>query len=417
MKQFDGPFGIPVIYQRMPDMVKSVSMQWSMFTGAADDESAGQHGLYHWLEHVPFRGTKKFPNGEVDTKGWTTRYCANIGAFTSMLRTSFEADVPLSVWKKALEVITDLVAQPLIRQEDVCAERDIIRQEIANSMSQPGKWAFSRLADLLYKGHAFGHPILGTEKTLDMMDSSTLMNAWKSGYDRRRLALFFAGNVPIEELMVELHKLSHVLPDHGLIERRCPAHFGEPPEWKAGRYVEEETSFSSTYVCMIFPMNKGGHLETFNNANLLTDLITSGSTSSPLYKILRGERKLVYAANCDARFLPGGSYLGIFAQTKKANVDALVTAIRDVVSDPGLSSPGWIDDVVEGSSNFFKMRSISPRKFRQVIASRYDNTGGLVINDSDYEWAMRWYSPDSVASLLNQLDLNRAQTIVFKGTS
>lgn len=102
LKQIDGPAGIPIYYQRMPDLVKSVSLSWLVFTGAADDESIGLPGLYHWFEHIPFRGTVKYPNGYTDTKGDLTRYGGNNGAWTNHHATNYWAFAPVSKWRSGL---------------------------------------------------------------------------------------------------------------------------------------------------------------------------------------------------------------------------------------------------------------------------------------------------------------------------
>src|SRR3989344_2325672 len=110
LQKLEGPYGIPVYYQRMPEVVRSVSMAWVIFAGAADDASVGAPGLYHWFEHVPFRGTKKYPGGYQDIKGRFTRYGGAINAWTSLHATKYHAHVPVKVWPEALSVITDLFA-------------------------------------------------------------------------------------------------------------------------------------------------------------------------------------------------------------------------------------------------------------------------------------------------------------------
>ena len=71
-ERIDGPFGVPVYYQRLP--VNTVSVSWVMFVGSADDAVGGGEGIYHWFEHLPSRGTEKFPGGYRDTEARLVRH-------------------------------------------------------------------------------------------------------------------------------------------------------------------------------------------------------------------------------------------------------------------------------------------------------------------------------------------------------
>ena len=76
----DGPGGIPIYFQHVP--VNSVSVYWLVFVGSADDETVGNHGIYHWFEHIPSRGTVKYPGGYRDTEARLVRHGGSAGAET-----------------------------------------------------------------------------------------------------------------------------------------------------------------------------------------------------------------------------------------------------------------------------------------------------------------------------------------------
>ncbi len=415
IQQFTGPFGIPILYQRMPEMVKSVAMSWVIFTGAADDESVGKPGLYHWFEHVPFRGTAKYPGGYAATKGWATKYAGHINARTGMQYTVYESSVPLEVWDEALSVITDLFGRPLIREDDVAAEREIIRQEIAGSLGKADYSAFTKLSEILYGGHPFGHRVLGTEETLDTMDVSTLCHAYKAGYDRSRAMLIIVGNIPIDEIQQKLANLAEVLPANGLSERRVPANRGFLPEWKSGKTTTVETEFVSSLVFMLFPLRKKDTVNTFLTTDIFSALFQFGGLSSPLYRIAREERKLVYKTFCVGKGTPARNYFGFCAETKMENIDAVLTAFRDVVNDPQVRSSARLEEIKQGTKHLFNMRPIDPEAFRDIALQRYLGANRIV-NDSHYEQIMNEIERDQVEAQLNQLSPDKAHAVVFKGT-
>src|ERR1035437_5060990 len=300
LKKIDGPYGIPIYYQRMPEMVKSVSMAWVMFTGASDDMSIGLPGLHHWFEHVPFRGTKKFPKGSADIEGPFVSMNGDINAFTDQTSTCYHGTFHVSQWRQGLETLTDMVANPLITESGVEAERRVIHQEIIGKLGSAKGKASYNLLGLLYPEHQFGHPVLGSEKTLAGMDANTLQHAHKAGYDRSRAMLVFIGSVPEEEFLREALIACSELPARGLSERRKPYFHGSLPEWSR-RETVIETEFASSVIHLLFPLpGNMGEVEkiaenTFSSL-CLDGMFEHGGLTSPLSRIVREERQLVYGA-------------------------------------------------------------------------------------------------------------------------
>ena len=188
-----GPFGVPVYYQRLP--VNTVSLYWLVFVGSADDDAGGGHGIYHWFEHIPSRGTQKFPGGYFDTEARLVRHGGGSDAETGFTYTGFSADVPKRVWPDALDVLADMIACPLLRREDIAAEREVILQEIDEWHSSPYTQSLCRLPSVLWPGHALGHDQLGTRESLKSIDPTQLRHAHAAGYSRNRCVMFVAGDI------------------------------------------------------------------------------------------------------------------------------------------------------------------------------------------------------------------------------
>lgn len=252
-EHYEGPFGIPIYFQKLPDVVKPVSVRWLVFVGSADDESVGSHGIYHWFEHAPFRGTKNFPDGYSATQGRFARYGGNVGAHTAQEHTSFHAFVPKRLWKEAISLITDLMAQPLLTDEGITAERQIIREELTAGISEAAGYAHYHVPKILFPHHPLGHSVIGSEETLYSMDASILRKAWEAGYDRSRCVLIVAGDIDKAELHNEICKPISNLPSRLLSERRVPASYGQLPPWQKGKTTELETPFATSVIFQFFP--------------------------------------------------------------------------------------------------------------------------------------------------------------------
>ena len=349
LKKLDGPYGIPVYHQRMPEMVKSVSLGWLMMTGAADDTAVGYPGLHHWFEHVPFRGTKKFPRGVADIEGPFTRLNGYINAWTNQEATCYHGNVHEKQWREALAVVTDMIANPLITTEGVEAERKVIHQEIAGNLGSAGGRASYELPRILYPGHAFGHPVLGSEETLAKMDATVLRRTHELGYDRSRAIFICVGNMAEENLLHAVEMAAAELPDRHLTERRKPAYFGQLPVWKPGT-TEIETEFATSVIYMLFPIasNNGDTatmIETTHSLGLLDAVFEHGGMASPLMRIVREERQLVYGCSTSWDAYAGGGFFGLKATAKKENVQQIIEAFGDVLKDSSLRSSERLADI------------------------------------------------------------------------
>lgn len=415
LKKIEGPYGIPVYFQKMPDMVRSVSMAWIMFVGGADDESVGAPGLYHWFEHIPFRGTKKYPNGVSDIKAFFASYGGYVNAYTNQNVTTYHANVPISIWKESLSRITDMMAEPLLTEESVNAEREIILQEIAERRAKSTGRAYYELSSILWPNHPFGHHVLGSQNTLMSMTPEIMKKAHAANYDRSRCSLVVFGNIDEGELITELKKLAETIPDNKLSERRSIASRGKLPAWQAGKTTIIETEFASSVVMMLFPLSeKSTNNENFFKTSVLGDMIAYGSLSSPLLKTLRGERKLVYHAGFVDNYLPEGGYYGFLAETQTKNIDAVISAFKDVLKDSSIYSEERIKEVTSGIKGVYDIRPIDTNRYKDLALYRIQETN-TPYSDAEYIKNLESASTQTIKKQLQEMDPDTAHTIVWKG--
>ncbi len=413
----EGPYGVPVYFQQLPSLVNPVSLRWVIPVGAADDESVGDHGLYHWFEHVPFRGTKKYPGGSADTADRFARYGGDVSAYTSNTHTTFWAYVPKRFWCEALDVISDLVAQPLMTAEAINAEREIIYKEIGETLSDSWKSIIYRLQRMLWSGHPLGHPVLGSESTLSAMNPDLLRRAHAAGYDRSRCTLFVAGDVKRAELMDAVAEAVEKIPDRQLSPRRTMAHYGRLPVWQGEEVSEVETSFSSSTVCLLFPVCESNkRLEHYLGWSSLTHTLTAGGLSSPLMRILREERRLVYDASAMHVLYPDGGYWGLFAETKKSEVSAVLEAFWDVIRDPELISKAREEYVHDSIRAGYDMQIVNPHTYTEKGETRLLHMGKVISDDEVVQHSTSIMAED-ILDMVRNLTPDHARTIIFQGTN
>ncbi len=407
-----GPNGVPIYFQRLP--VNTVSMNWLVFVGSADDDQAGGHGVYHWFEHIPSRGTHKFPGGYRDTEARLVRHGGDSDAETGSTHTSFSANVPKRVWADALEVLADMVGQPLLRIDDIEAEREVILQEIGEWHSDPYHHSLCRLPGLLWPGHPLGHDQLGTAKQLRAIDANQLRHAHASGYSRNRSVLFLAGDIERQQLLEVVGGCMEQMPDHPLSERRCPANYGPLPTWQAGQTTTIHTSHADSVVYLLFPI---GPLCEGITARLQWDFLehvfSAGDLGSPLNRLVREDERLAYSPDFISTTYPDGGYAGLVTQTS-AEPERVLDAFWRLIGSPELRSQQWLDyvrDTIRGSIEMHDPHACEYTDEGSASLIHY----GQCITDADFATTMLGYRDRDVSLWLDALQPSAAHAIIFRG--
>ena len=349
-QQLDGPYGVPVYFQHLP--VNTVSLYWLMFVGSADDESAGGHGVYHWFEHIPSRGTEKFPGGYIDTEARLVRHGGGSGAETGFTYTGFSADIPKRVWPDALDILADMIARPLLRIEDIEAEREIILQEIDEWHCAPYSQSLCKLPGILWPGHPLGHDQLGTRETLRQIDPHVLREAHSCGYARNRCAIFIAGDVERSQLVDVVGKCLERVPESGLSSRLRPASYGPLPAWEAGKTTVIETGHDDSVAYLLFPLPPWSEgIAPLIEWDFIDNVFSAGELGSPLNRLIREDSQLAYSPGFTSQIHPDGGYAGLVAQTS-VEPERVIEAFWKLLRGDEICSSAWLDyvrDTIRGA--------------------------------------------------------------------
>ena len=181
--------GIRVLTEAIPG-VRSVTAGVWVRRGAAH-ESPEVAGSSHMLEHMVFKGTGNRTAKEIALS--LERLGGSLDAFTSREHTSFQARVLSEHLPLALEVLADLVLDPLLRPEDLDLERKVVLEEIAAMEDTPDDLVFELHGEALWEGHPYGRSILGTRETVGSMTAATLRVLHEERYLGGQLIVGAAG--------------------------------------------------------------------------------------------------------------------------------------------------------------------------------------------------------------------------------
>ena len=148
--------------------VRSISFGIWVKNGSRN-ELPQENGVSHYIEHMMFKGTKSRTARqiaeEMDALG------GQINAYTTKEYTCYHTRVLDKHIDRALDVMSDMLLHPLIAQEEVQKERNVITEEIYMYDDAPEELVHDALQDAIWRDTSLGMPILGTEETIAAFDA------------------------------------------------------------------------------------------------------------------------------------------------------------------------------------------------------------------------------------------------------
>jgi predicted Zn-dependent peptidase len=313
------PNGLIVLTETLPG-VRSAAVGIYVRTASAH-ERPSQLGISHLLEHMVFKGTERRSARELalelEVRG------GGLDAFTGRDYTSYQAHVLDADLPLAVEILTDLVRRPLLRQSDLEAERNVILEEINGVADTPDDLVFELHAKALWPDHPYGYSILGNRESLEALSAEDLRALHRAGYYRGNCVIAAAGHVNHEQLLTVLER-------EGWFEgntREVPRNGIAPaPAVRGGRHAEERDT-AQTHVVFgtdTFPLRDPRRFALA----ILTNVF-GGGMSSRLFQRVREELGLAYAIFAYKHFYQGSGQLGVYVGTQPSTADQAVEAIRE----------------------------------------------------------------------------------------
>lgn len=405
--------GIPMFFQKLPSVVNPVCLGWTVFVGSADDETVGKPGLYHWFEHVPFRGTESYPDGIRQIDESLGRYGGSANAMTGAVTTSFDVHLSKRLWEIGLDMVTELVACPLLRPKDIEAERKIVQEENNEVHSSAARHADDELLSVIWGGHPLAHSVGGRNSDIKTMEAGLLKKAHEIGYSRSRLAFFAAGDIPEQGLLHAAHQALKKMPDRKITPRRGTSNYGVLP-WEPKRHVIE-TSFESSIVYMLFPMPaRIQDAARRVRYSLARAMFFAGGVSCPIERIVRVERNLAYSVSpYMAGYADGGAW-GFVTETTPGNEEKVIKAFWDVIRSKEVRSKSRYDYARDNLRAHIEMEIPDPA--RMVSFARYAYAAhNRILSDKEWLEAIADWPLKAVTNTINAMVPDDAQIVIFKG--
>lgn len=271
------------IATRQLDHTRSASIYFFIGCGSRyeDRESLGAS---HFIEHMLFRGTEKRSSQqlaeEMDLLG------GQLNAFTTKEYTCLYAQVLKNHVATALDIMCDMLCNPLMNDKDIEVEKGVVLEEISMYEDSPEELCADLLCGSVWNSDSLGYNILGTRQTVGKLNSGKLKEYMEKFYVPERITVAICGNFDEQEA-VDIIK-------HYFARKQNTGNYINPATPKFNHAITlKRRDFEQTH--MMLGVNGLPLGDKNKYAAAIFSAITGGTSSSRLNRRIREELGLAYS--------------------------------------------------------------------------------------------------------------------------
>ena len=277
-------------------------------------EKENVSGISHFLEHLLFKGSKKYDKDEIkrqiEGKGGL------LNGFTSEELTCYLVKVPNKIAYPAFKILLDMTLNPSLKQEDIQKERTVIIEEIKMYNDLPQHMVHELLDKTMWPGHPLGRNITGTAESVSSISRGDLVSFKSKYYRPENMVIVFTGDIKHTDCLNFIHK---GLSSSKVVEQDyCFDKFiSEQKEAKVETLIKE---IEQTRLAIGFQAYNRFHPKRF--ILTLISIILGGNMSSRLFNEIREKRGLVYEISSQFKCLldTGAFYVNAGLDSKKVDL-------------------------------------------------------------------------------------------------
>lgn len=317
--------GVRVVSESNPNAV-SVALGIYINRGTRD-EMPSEAGMAHFVEHMLFKGTST--RNAFDISKHMEEIGSDINAFTSKESTTYVATTLPEHLNRSVEVLCDLVTNPLFLAKDIEPEREVVIQEIRSAQDQLEDCVFDVHFGQAYRGHKLGLPILGTVESVGTMSRERVLGFYRRQYVAQNMVVAASGQVDHRELCDMVSEW--LKPQSGIgVRTELPAGLDNSQATVCAFQQVKKRKAEQVHIVVGAP--SPGFRERRRFEAIALNMILGGGLTSRLYQEVRERRGLAYSVYSQLQsFVDSGTMLMYAACQPRRAPEAIEAILREIV--------------------------------------------------------------------------------------
>ena len=312
--------GLRLLMAPMPGM-RSASISF-FFTVGSRYESNTNAGISHFIEHMLFKGSEKYPNARLISEA-IEGVGGIVNGSTGKELTNYSARVPGEHLPAVLDVLADMVHHSLFDPVEIEKERGVIIEELSSTRDDPQEWVGLLIDEVMWPRLPLGRDDAGYIETVSKIQRQQMLDYLDEYYRPNSLIISVAGNIDPAMIIEQCNRLFRKWEprEHSIWTKCLP-----PADTSPIVLIDKETEQVNLCLGTLGIAYSSPDYYTL----MLINAILGDGMSSRLFQTIREERGLAYDI---------GSYFNSYAETGNFVVSAGVDpsqvepAIRAIVCE------------------------------------------------------------------------------------
>lgn len=372
------PSGQKVIIKEVHDN-NIVKIDTWINTGSINEDDK-TNGISHFLEHLFFKGTTKYPTGTfdkiLDSKG------ATVNAATSKDFTHYYIQIPSQYFKTALELHSDMLLNPQIPRKELERERLVVIEEISKTKDSPDNLLLDNMYDILYSksNHPYKRNIIGKKEIIENVTREEILSYFNRFYTPDAYTTVVIGDVDTKEALKEIASAFDWSNRKNTKQEKIK--YPKVRSLEKIEIKEDNMDISKTHLMFGFVAPKFSEEKDSMALDVLSSILTDGK-SSILNQILKEQKQLVISINSGNYSQKDSGIFYILATLDPKNEQCVRNEILDQLKK--IQNGELSEESIERAKNLIKTDTYYSRESISNISSELGYMFTFSNNENYYD--------------------------------
>ncbi|MDP7244797.1 MAG: pitrilysin family protein [Flavobacteriales bacterium] len=308
MKKYKLKNRITILFEK--NRSKSVAVEVMVKVGS-NDENIEINGISHFLEHMLFEGTKKRKDSR-EIANEIEKYGAEFNAYTSNDRTAFFIKIINMRFDKALDILSDMIINPLFSKKTIEKEKQVILKEINMVTDDPRQHQWMLFQKNLFEKHPARNPTYGAVAAVKNLNRKKINDYYNKYYIPNNMIISVVGNIDNVKQKIEKY-FSSLKPKKSVLRKKVK----EPLQTKIKKFVEKRKT-SNSYMVLGYKSIPRTHKDSYV-FDVIAAVLGRGQ-SGWIFNEIRNKRGLAYYLGVQNENESDYGFFAVFAGLDKKNI-------------------------------------------------------------------------------------------------
>lgn len=290
------------------------------------DEVKENNGIAHMIEHMLFKGTKTRTASDIAIS--TAVLGGNLNAYTSKECTSFYCKTLKEYILEAIDIIGDMICNPLLDENDLKKEKGVVCEEIDMYNDSAEDYVHEYLQMKAWKNHPLGFLISGEKKIVRKFTRDDLIDFMSNHYVGENIVISVAGNFDKEQVLNQIEKsFSSLRPtpkDITKVQKRTTPVYTPV-------HIERKQDIEQIHLNIAFEIPS--FVDEVRYEFTIINAILGGDVNSRLFQKIREDRGLTYNICSYGSAFSDTGLFHIYGALNPNQLERVMKLIKGIVAD------------------------------------------------------------------------------------